>query len=84
MPGLKVQEIAKEQNLNMSQLQLKVGVAMGTIRRYWYGTKDGKETGPSLTEVDLSILQRLAKALGVRVADLIAEDDRLTLRLALA
>jgi len=82
MPHLRVQELARAQSLNMSQLQLKVGVAMGTIRRYWYGTRNGKEVGEPLTEVDLAILGKIANALHVRLLDLISEADWLTLRLA--
>ena len=55
---------------------------MGTMRRYWYGTKNGKESGQPLTEVDLDILSKIAKALDVRLVDLIEEADWLALRLA--
>lgn len=77
MPKLRVQQLARAYNLNISQLQIKAAVSMGTVRRYWYGTRDGKETGPPLTEVDLVILDKIAKALEVRIADLIEEDERL-------
>lgn len=82
MPHLKVRELAQAQDLNMSQLQLRAGVAMGTVRRYWYGTKNGKESGQPLTEVDLDILSRIAKVLDARLVDLIEEADWLALRLA--
>jgi transcriptional regulator with XRE-family HTH domain len=74
MAKLKVQELARSQGLNISQLQLKTGVAMGTMRRYWYGTRDGKAEGRALQEVDLVILASIAKALGVKLVELIDEE----------
>lgn len=82
MPKLKVQELARDKGYNISQLQLKTGVAMGTMRRYWYGTRDGKASGPALQEVDLAILASIAKALETRLVDLIDEADRLAWLLA--
>lgn len=84
MPRLKVQEIASAKGLNISQLQIRVGVAMGTMRRYWYGTRDGKEVGERLTEVDLDTLGKIAAVLGTRLTELIDEADWLTLHSALA
>jgi hypothetical protein len=82
MPRLKIQELARAKGFNISQLQLKTGVAMGTMRRYWYGTRDGKANGPRLQEVDLVILSSIATALEVRLIDLIDEADRLAWLLA--
>ena len=74
MSRLNVQAIAKAQSLNLSQLQIKAGVSMGTVRRYWYGTKNGKEVGEKLTEIDLAILDKFAQALNVPTTRLIEED----------
>jgi transcriptional regulator with XRE-family HTH domain len=82
MPKLKIQELARARGFNISQLQLKAGVAMGTMRRYWYGTRDGKTEGTPLQEVDLAILASIAQALEVKLADLIDEAERLAWLLA--
>lgn len=82
MPKLKIQELARTRGFNISQLQLKTGVAMGTMRRYWYGTRDGKAEGDTLQEVDLAILASIAKTLEVKLIDLIDEADRLAWLLA--
>ena len=73
----KVRTLAEAQGKNMSQLQMDARVSMGTVRRYWYGTKDGKEEGKPLTEIDLIVLNKLAKPLGVGSFDLVEEIDRL-------
>lgn len=71
----KVRALAEVRKLNMSQLQMDARVSMGAVRRYWYGTKDGKEHGDALTEIDLSVLEKLAKPLGVRGLDLVEQVD---------
>lgn len=81
MARLKVQEQARERGLNLSTLQAAVNkrmdepVAMGTIRRYWYATKDGKEQGKPIEQVDIYLLGTIAKALQVRIAELLNEDE---------
>jgi transcriptional regulator with XRE-family HTH domain len=75
MARLRVKELAEQQGLNISQLQLKTGVAMGTMRRYWYSTKDGSAHGPAIELVDLTTLAAIARAIGVRATDLINEDE---------
>jgi hypothetical protein len=81
MTRLKIQDHAKERGLNLSQLhglvnkRLDDPIAMGTMRRYWYSTKDGKESGPDIELVDLSLLGTVAQVLGVSVADLINEEE---------
>ena len=77
-----IQTRAKELGMNISDIAYAARISMPTARRYWYGTKDGKETGPPLTQVDLVILRKIAKVLGVRTHDLIGEEDRLALNLA--
>jgi hypothetical protein len=82
MPKLRIQELARNKGFNISQLQLRTGVAMGTMRRYWYGTRDGKSDSERLQEVDLSILGAIARVLEVRLVDLIDESDWRTWLLA--
>lgn len=74
MPRLKVREVAQAQGKTISTLQLDVRLPMATVRRYWYGTSNGKTEGKTLTEVDLTKLSVIAKALEVKIADLIEEE----------
>jgi DNA-binding Xre family transcriptional regulator len=73
MPRLKVQEIATQKGKRLSELQIDARLPMATMRRYWYGTKDGKAVGEPLNEVGLDKLAAIAAALDVRIADLIDE-----------
>jgi hypothetical protein len=73
MPKLRVHEVARAQNKRLSEVQLDARLPMATMRRYWYGTRDGKAEGEALTEVDLNKLAAIAGALGVKIADLIEE-----------
>ena len=66
MLRLKVQELATAQKLNKSQLQLKSGVTLPLLTRYWNN---------NTTEVKLEALEKIAKALGVTVGDLFEEID---------
>lgn len=81
MARLKVRDIANGRDLNLSQLhgivnkRLELPVAMGTMRRYWYATRDGREQGLPIEQVDIHLLGTIAKALNVRVADLLNEDE---------
>lgn len=80
MTKLFVRERAAEQGLNLSGLQTRIvtvvgkNIPLGTIRRYWYGTKDGSATGEALDMVSLSVLRDIAKALGVKASDLVNDD----------
>ena len=74
MAKLRVREIAESRGLNMSRLQIKAGVSMPSVRRYWYGTRDGSASGEPLKEVDLGVLQALARALSVPVSELFPAD----------
>ncbi|HEU4324478.1 MAG TPA: helix-turn-helix transcriptional regulator [Roseiflexaceae bacterium] len=67
---LRVRALAEERNMNMSQLQKRSGLTMPTIRRYWYNTKDGKSEGASMEEVNIAVLEAIARVLGVRAMDL--------------
>jgi hypothetical protein len=81
MARLRIQEIARKRGLNISQLQAMIHrrsnrlVALGTMRRYWYSTQNGKEHGPPIELVDLPLLATIATALGVGLADLVNEDE---------
>jgi len=74
MAKLRVREIAEARGLNMARLQIRAGVGMPSVRRYWYGTRDGSAAGEPLKEVDLAVLQAIAQALGVEARDLFAPD----------
>jgi len=84
MAKLRVDQVAKERGMNLSQLQRKADIAMRTARRYWFNTQSGNTTGEPLKEISFEVLGAIAKALEVRVIDLITEEDRRTLRAALA
>lgn len=81
MARLRVQERARERGLNLSQLHAAVNkrldqpVAMGTMRRYWHASRDGKEHGPPIELVDLHLLGTIARALGVGLSELMNEEE---------
>ena len=81
MARLRVQDTATARGLNLSQLHAAVNkrreqpVAMGTLRRYWYSTKDGLARGEPIELVDVHLLGTIARALGVPVAELLNEDE---------
>jgi transcriptional regulator with XRE-family HTH domain len=64
MIRLRVKELAESQGLNRSQLQLKSGVTLPLLNRYWNN---------NTTEVKLDAIEKIAKALGVKPGELIAE-----------
>lgn len=82
MTKLRVDKVAKERGINLSQLQRKADIAMRTARRYWFNTQSGNTTGEPLKEISLEVLSAIAKALEVRVVDLISEEERLAWLLA--
>jgi hypothetical protein len=83
MTRLRIRELAEARGLNLSQLWGAVNrrttqaepIALNTMRRYWYSTKDGKETGPDLELVNLDILVTIARVLGVSAGELLNEDE---------
>jgi hypothetical protein len=89
MSRLRVQEQAAQRGLNLSGLHAAVNkrldkpVAMGTMRRYWYATKDGSATGDPIELVDVYLLGTIAKALGVQLSELMNEDELGQMRAAL-
>jgi DNA-binding Xre family transcriptional regulator len=66
MAKLRVKEVAKEKGISMGKLSRAADVDMNTLRRVYDDTK----YSPTL-----ATLEKLAKALGVKIADLIEEDD---------
>jgi hypothetical protein len=84
MARLRVQEVARARGMNLSQLLAAVNrriprgekpVAMGTMRRYWYSTKDGRETGEPIELADLHLLGTIARVLEVPLPDLLNEEE---------
>lgn len=75
MPRTRVREIAESQGLSMYMLQKRSGVSMGTVRRYWYNTSNGRDTGPELKVVALDQLGSVAKVLGVSAGDLLEDTE---------
>jgi transcriptional regulator with XRE-family HTH domain len=84
MARLRVDEVAKERGMNISQLQRRADIAMRTARRYWFNTQTGNTTGEPLKEISLEVLAAIAAALGVKTRDLFADEDWATLYLAAA
>jgi DNA-binding Xre family transcriptional regulator len=66
MAKLRVKEIAKQKGISMGKLSRSADVDMNTLRRVY----DDLNYSPTL-----ATLEKLAKALGVKIADLIEEDD---------
>jgi DNA-binding Xre family transcriptional regulator len=66
MARLKVQEVAEQKGISMSKLQRTADIAYRTIKLIY---KDPHR------DINLSTLEKLAKALGVKICDLIDEAD---------
>ncbi len=64
MLRLQIKELAEAQGLNRNRLQLKCGVTMPLLTRYWKN-----ETG----SVTLEALEKIARALNVKAIDLFVE-----------
>lgn len=81
MARLRVRDAADARGLNLSQLWAAVNkrldepVAMGTMRRYWYSTRDGSERGEAIELVNVHLLGTIARALEVKVAELLNESE---------
>lgn len=83
MAQLRVKECAEARGVSQTQLHAAVNrrlddpIAMGTIRRYWYSSRDGKEGGLPIKLVDLDLLAVVAQVLGVSLCKLVeAEEDQ--------
>src|SRR5260370_35760798 len=66
MLKLRVKEVAEARGLNRNQLQLKSGVTLPLLTRYWNSTT---------TEVKLDALAKISRALDVKPGDLIVYDE---------
>lgn len=66
MVRLQIKDIAQRQNLNRSQLQMKAGVTMPLLNRYWNN---------NTRSVNLEALDKIARTLGVRVRDLFVDNE---------
>lgn len=64
MLRLRIKEIAERQGLNRNQLQLRSGVTLPLLTRYW-----NNNTG----SVTLEALNKIARALGVKATDLLED-----------
>jgi transcriptional regulator with XRE-family HTH domain len=65
MVRLQIKEIAQGQNMNRSQLQMRAGITMPLLNRYWNN---------QTTSVNLEALSKIARTLGVSVRDLFTEN----------
>jgi len=61
-----IKDVAKRRGINQSQLQMKAGVTVQLLHRYW-----NNYTG----SVALEPIEHIAKALGVKPGDLIVSDE---------
>jgi transcriptional regulator with XRE-family HTH domain len=66
MVRLQIKEIAQGQNMNRSQLQMKAGITMPLLNRYWNNRT---------TSVNLEALGKIARTLGVSVCDLFINNE---------
>ena len=87
MALLRVRETATEKGMNLNQFYQALNgararrnqefIAMGTVRRYWYSTKDGSTSSDELDLISWSFLQEIAGLLGVSVYELLPVEDGL-------
>jgi DNA-binding Xre family transcriptional regulator len=66
MVRLQIKDIAQRQKLNRSQLQMKAGITMPLLNRYWNNKTES---------VNLEALGKIARTLGVSVRDLLADNE---------
>jgi transcriptional regulator with XRE-family HTH domain len=64
MLRLRVKEIAESKGLNRNQLQLRSGVTLPLLTRYWNNNTES---------VTLEALNKIARALGVKATDLLED-----------
>lgn len=87
MAILRVRDVATDRGMNLNKLAQAINVArarrdqefvaMNTVRRYWYSTKDGNTASDQLDLISWSFLQEIAGILGVAVYDLLPKEDGL-------
>lgn len=66
MVKLKIKEIAEEKGFNMASLTRKADLGFSTIKRMWRNP---------YKSVSTEILEKIARALGVSIHDLIEEES---------
>jgi transcriptional regulator with XRE-family HTH domain len=76
MAKVRLQELADQRGLTMSQVQRRTGLTMPSVRRYWYNTTNGTKGGPKLTLVSLEALDKFAALFDVEPGELIARDEK--------
>ena len=76
MPRVKpIRDIAqaRDPSMSISKLHFAAGISMSTARRYWYGTRDGSETGEPMTVIDLPTIAKVAQVIGVSWKELVED-----------
>ncbi len=63
---LRIQEIATQKNLNISQLSRKADLDIALVRRYWHNR---------VQSVSIPALEAIAQALEVKVTELIDDNQ---------
>jgi transcriptional regulator with XRE-family HTH domain len=66
MAKLIVKEVAQAKGIKQSHLQIEAKVTPPLLYRYWHN---------KTSTIDLTELEKIAKALGVKSKDLIVDDD---------
>ncbi len=61
---LRIRELAEKQGFNISSLSRKADVSQNTIRRLWHDP---------YRQVEISVLERIARVLGVATGDLLED-----------
>lgn len=80
MARLRLRQLAEARGHTMSSLSRESKLTLNMVRRYWYNTANGLETGPVLSEVSLPALDALADVLGLQPGELIERSDDLVRR----
>ncbi|MBE3558774.1 MAG: helix-turn-helix transcriptional regulator [Ktedonobacteraceae bacterium] len=63
---MRIKDLAEQRHLNRSQLQIKAGITMPMLNRYWNNQTES---------VNLAALGKIAKALGISVRELFADNE---------
>ena len=71
MVQLTVKDLAEARGLNQSKLSRKADIPLSTVRRLWFGTRDGREKGQPLKHISLEVLETAARFFGVEPGELL-------------
>ena len=66
MAKLRIKEVAELRGINQSQLQIKSGVTLPLLARYWRNRTDS---------INLEAIEKIARALGVKPGELLIPDE---------